>query len=76
MRIQSFILFTILACNVQAQQKQLSKGDDLSIGLFNEKYFKSASESGLKYYFIEHEAASDPLKSIAQSIDQLKEITH
>ena len=44
--------------------------------LDNAKYFKSAQESGLKYYFIEHEAASDPLKSIAHSIDQLNEITH
>ncbi|MFA6082868.1 sugar phosphate isomerase/epimerase family protein [Mucilaginibacter sp.] len=36
------------------------------------KYFQYAKASGLKYYFIEHEAAADPFTSIASSIADLK----
>jgi len=32
------------------------------------KYFALAGQSGLKYYFIEHEAAKDPTASISESI--------
>lgn len=36
------------------------------------KYFQHAKASGLKYYFIEHEAAADPIASIAASIASIK----
>lgn len=38
------------------------------------KYFQNAKASGLKYYFIEHEAAPDPFTSIASSIADIKKI--
>jgi sugar phosphate isomerase/epimerase len=38
------------------------------------KYFREAKASGLKYYFIEHEAAADPFTSIATSIADIKKI--
>lgn len=37
-----------------------------------EKYFTYAKKSGLKYYFIEHEAAKTPHKSIEKSISYLR----
>ena len=43
--------------------------------LDNKKYFQLAEKSGLKYYFIEHEAAADPFTSIAASIADIKKIT-
>jgi len=39
------------------------------------KYFESSETSGLKYYFLEHEAAADPHTSIAASILNIKKIT-
>jgi len=39
------------------------------------KYFEYAKTSGLKYYFLEHEAAADPHTSIAASISNIKKIT-
>lgn len=39
------------------------------------KYFEHAETSGLKYYFLEHEAATDPHTSIAASIANIKKIT-
>ena len=39
------------------------------------KYFEYAKASGLKYYFLEHEAAADPHSSIAASILNIRKIT-
>jgi sugar phosphate isomerase/epimerase len=39
------------------------------------QYFALAGQSGLHYYFIEHEAAKEPIASIAKSIQTLKTIT-
>ena len=39
------------------------------------RYFESSKLSGLKYYFIEHEAAADPFTSLASSIADIKNIT-
>lgn len=39
------------------------------------KYFQYAKTSGLKYYFIEHEAAADPYASITSSIADINKIT-
>jgi sugar phosphate isomerase/epimerase len=39
------------------------------------KYFEYAKTAGLKYYFIEHEAAADPFASLAASITDIKNIT-
>ena len=39
------------------------------------KYFEYAKTAGLKYYFIEHEAAADPFTSLAESITDIKSIT-
>jgi len=40
------------------------------------KFFALAGQSGLKYYFIEHEAAQDPIASITKSIKTLQTITN
>lgn len=40
------------------------------------KYFSLASQSGLNFYFIEHEAAQDPIGSISESIKTIKSITN
>jgi sugar phosphate isomerase/epimerase len=39
------------------------------------KYFEYAKTSGLKYYFIEHEAAADPFASLSASVTDVKNIT-
>ena len=38
------------------------------------RYFQSAGASGLKYYYIEHEAAADPFASITTSIAAVKKL--
>jgi hypothetical protein len=40
------------------------------------KYFALAAQSGLAYYFIEHEAAQDPIGSISRSIKAIQTITN
>jgi len=57
--------------------KDVSKGFEtvfpIGQGIIDyKKYFDKSKESGLKYYYIEHEAADDPLTSIATSIAKLK----
>ncbi|MEJ1240578.1 sugar phosphate isomerase/epimerase [Chryseolinea sp. T2] len=39
------------------------------------KYFTYATKSALKYYFIEHESAQDPIASIGKSIKTIQTIT-
>jgi sugar phosphate isomerase/epimerase len=39
------------------------------------KYFALSGQSGLDYYFIEHEAAQDPIASISKSIKAIQTIT-
>jgi len=40
------------------------------------KYFSLAGQSGLNYYFIEHEAAQDPITSISKSIKTIQTISN
>jgi sugar phosphate isomerase/epimerase len=38
-------------------------------------YFSHAAKGGLEYYFLEHEAAQDPITSLSKSIQNLQSIT-
>lgn len=39
------------------------------------KYFSHAAKGGLEYYFLEHEAAQEPIESLTKSIKSLQAIT-
>jgi len=39
------------------------------------KYFSHAVKAGLEYYFLEHEAAQEPIASVTKSIKNLQAIT-